>query len=571
MPVELRHRREDRIRPAACALLVFAAGLFSGPGSAGAVANLTGDNQGYGNTVRPSEFSTPENTLGDLLHWSAYPLEYAVNGSVAPGGHERFATAVEEAFARWSAGANVPTHRNTSILPSTTSIAADGVNAVVFSAAGTYPFSPSSLGITFSRFQITGQIVEADIFINGGTIASPNPWSYNPNPTTDLDLESTLTHEIGHLLGLAHSISPLATLQQLADLQNQGFPLGNTIRRIPKSTDYNSLRRVVGPAGGSYQESSTSGTLPLVGTPLSLRGDNLAKEIPLPFEFPFFGVMYSRVFVSTNGFVNLEVPDTRSANSASALKDQVMIAPYWCDLRTDLNPGDDVYTTQLSPDIFVIRWQASVVGNSSPVNVGLGLFRDGTTVFAYGSGNTGCAPTVGVSNFGQEAQFSVLSAASGQTNFANRGYIVFAPTGTTPKVSLGMNQASFAAGQTIQVTGSAVPGATSNVGDLYFSIGLPDGTQLYYGNGAFWSYPVPLLVNLAMPSVTDVPLFSYTFGGTEPTGTYMVILGLYPPGQAPVSTSVPISASLRSFRFSPTGADEDRLAMPARPRSVAAE
>ncbi len=73
----------------------------------------------------------------------------------------------------------------------------------------------------------TGEIVHADIELNGAGFpftaidAPPCPKSpppSRPSACVATDVQSTLTHEVGHLIGLDHSLDPEATMFRTADI-----------------------------------------------------------------------------------------------------------------------------------------------------------------------------------------------------------------------------------------------------------------------------------------------------------------------------------------------------------------
>lgn len=65
-----------------------------------------------------------------------------------------------------------------------------------------------SLALATLTFQsTTGEILDVDLEINGTA-----PWSFTSDPPTENDLEAVLTHEVGHILGIAHSPIPEATM-----------------------------------------------------------------------------------------------------------------------------------------------------------------------------------------------------------------------------------------------------------------------------------------------------------------------------------------------------------------------
>lgn len=90
----------------------------------------------------------------------------------------------------------------------------DGENRIIWREAG-WPdeVSPDTLALTTVVFRrSTGQILDADIDLNG----VDHVWTVDA-AAARTDAENTLTHELGHLLGLGHVADPEATMYGQSD------------------------------------------------------------------------------------------------------------------------------------------------------------------------------------------------------------------------------------------------------------------------------------------------------------------------------------------------------------------
>ncbi|MGE0788439.1 MAG: matrixin family metalloprotease [Sandaracinaceae bacterium] len=87
----------------------------------------------------------------------------------------------------------------------------DGENRIVF-REDTWPAGadPGTIALTTTVYRkSTGQILDADVDINGVDFV----FTADADPMlTQTDMENTLTHELGHVLGLAHVPNPEATM-----------------------------------------------------------------------------------------------------------------------------------------------------------------------------------------------------------------------------------------------------------------------------------------------------------------------------------------------------------------------
>jgi hypothetical protein len=136
-----------------------------------------------------------------LTRWTSMPIRYFVTNRPA-GGVSAVAlqSAIASSFATWS---NVPTTSMSASFAGFTDaepVRDDGATVIGFQ---THDELDRTLGVTsFTIDNTTGALVEADIYLNGLF-----DWSVAAAGEPDkFDAQSILTHEIGHLIGLGHSL-----------------------------------------------------------------------------------------------------------------------------------------------------------------------------------------------------------------------------------------------------------------------------------------------------------------------------------------------------------------------------
>ncbi len=151
-----------------------------------------------------------------------------------------------------------------------------------------------------------------------------------------------------------------------------------------------------GSTGDNYVESDPGSSLPASGTGMGWQADDASYRLNLPWSFNFFGVDYTGVNVSTNGFLDFLSTNSDYSNSTQRLIDNVRIAPLWDDLRTD--QGGDIYIDQSDPNAVRIRWQGQTYRGANAADFSVTLYRNGDIRFDYHRDHTGLTPTIGVSS-----------------------------------------------------------------------------------------------------------------------------------------------------------------------------
>jgi MYXO-CTERM domain-containing protein len=162
-------------------------------------------------------------------------------------------------------------------------------NVVIFHD-GTWPYGDAQqLALTTLTFQKTnGEIVDADLEIN----STRDLYFGGSLPPNGFDLETILAHESGHILGLAHSVAPGATM--LAT-----YEPGSTTQRNQKPDDIEGLCEVYPPnatratAGGAIGAGPCVAPPPDKGCGCTTHGDSPAANWAR--ALPFLLVLLSRV------------------------------------------------------------------------------------------------------------------------------------------------------------------------------------------------------------------------------------------------------------------------------------
>jgi uncharacterized protein (TIGR03437 family) len=175
----------------------------------------------------------------------------------------------------------------------------------------------------------------------------------------------------------------------------------------------NAARYRFGVGDGSYDAAAASSGARLEGL-----GDDDARQVPLPFAFPFFGASYQQVFVNSDGNLTFTAGDT--ASTERSLGRMTAGPPRISGLFRDLDPSmsDRGVTVFSSADRWVVSWvevpeyRASGVGPLQTFQIR--LFADGHMELAYAGIDTASA-LVGISPGRLQGSSSVVSFVSGSS------------------------------------------------------------------------------------------------------------------------------------------------------------
>lgn len=168
---------------------------------------------------------------GPSLFWKNQCVGYAVNQQASKKATlAKARTIVNTAFAAWTAKNTVctPGVRGIELTPTATSTVGfdpklgTNENVIVFrDQAWPYNDAGNPLALTTVTFNAdSGEILDADIEVNSADQAVTGG---EPLPATGYDLQSIITHEVGHLLGLAHSRVDGATMEARYDRGQTGL------------------------------------------------------------------------------------------------------------------------------------------------------------------------------------------------------------------------------------------------------------------------------------------------------------------------------------------------------------
>ncbi len=177
------------------------------------------------------------------------------------------------------------------------------------------------------------------------------------------------------------------------------------------------------------QSSPGASTLPATSTMTALNPGTTGGVVTytLPFAFSFYGTAYTKVIVSSQGYLQFAGPNSSGYDTPSqaGLLANVRIAPFWAPFYSyQTGNGTFVSSTATSVTFEWVGFNPAAGGGA--VNFAVTLNSNGSFSFDYGAGNANLNPVIGVS--AGNGIVYVLSSANGAASLANAPAQTFTPT-----------------------------------------------------------------------------------------------------------------------------------------------
>lgn len=179
--------------------------------------------------------------------------------------------------------------------------------------------------------------------------------------------------DMGHIAIIEDSDGAVARMN--------AFSLGRkTLLFTPSTADAARYRYAV--SDGGYDDAAAS-----AGTPLAALDDDDTRSLALPFSFPFFGAVYNRVFVNSDGNLTFTAGDI--ASSARSLGRMTAGGPRIAPLFDDLDPARTAGGVRVTAGAarFVVSWVAVPEWRDSGIGPAqtfqARLYPDGRIEFAW--------------------------------------------------------------------------------------------------------------------------------------------------------------------------------------------
>jgi Lamin Tail Domain len=229
------------------------------------------------------------------------------------------------------------------------------------------------------------------------------------------------------------------------DCLTEEDPVGIFEEFSDSDTDIDNKRITFTPNGGTYDyavtESSDFYITPNTGTTTStyIMGDDISYDIPLNFNFPFFDKVFTKAYVSTNGYIRFNYPTTDSFPSNSSFFEQYTIA-LWFDSIEAIAGDTTLYVDEGvngGVNYWAFTYHAAETTNSSDILYAqIILFSDGKIILDYPNamnhlenGGAGISKPGDTSNYPPEVNYVKLIPS-------NEGEVIFTEIQYNPEVPL---------------------------------------------------------------------------------------------------------------------------------------
>ncbi|MBS1855167.1 MAG: hypothetical protein JST11_07365 [Acidobacteria bacterium] len=180
---------------------------------------------------------------------------------------------------------------------------------------------------------------------------------------------------------------------------------GGVVARLNQfNLDHSTLTFTPASAGAaSYRFAVSAGTWDSTaaaqGSPLVALGDDDARQVTLPFAFPFFGASYNTVWINSDGNLTFTAPEYASSArlTGRVTGGPPRIAPLFDDLDPSQTAGG--VRAYSGASAFVVSWVAvpewTLYGIGQAQTFQVALYPDGRIAFTY-SGATPGSAVVGI-------------------------------------------------------------------------------------------------------------------------------------------------------------------------------
>lgn len=248
-----------------------------------------------------------------------------------------------------------------------------------------------------------------------GEIVTFSLMSYNPSPVeipcpnSNVPLQDNNTTTLSVVASMDYSLPQITTSS------------------LPEAKIYEPYSYQLTSTGGTpqhawkfmcdYSETNSSVTFPSVtASQLTITNSSSGfAEVNLPFEFPFYGKKYSKLYAHVDGYLMFEpdlFPWTFIIYEKTFFKNTKNISPYMAKPLTLFPAEGDGIWYQVDADGIIFRWKIGMYGSgpATDLNFAVKLFPSGKIEFYYGSivSNSWVKWNAGISN-GDGVNFKTLS------------------------------------------------------------------------------------------------------------------------------------------------------------------